>query len=116
MTLSQSAIKAALRKYITGDHDTAEQAMRSALTAALAVDGLCLVPKEPTAKMIAAAFPTEGERPPPDDMKIGAEAILILEGGDDFGSITGPAVIEAASMCKDYRAMVAAASDGEERR
>lgn len=34
---------------------------QAALHAALAVDGLALVPKEPTAKMIAAAFPTEGE-------------------------------------------------------
>lgn len=89
---------------------------KAALTAALAVDGVALVPREPTAKMIAAAFPTEGERPPPADMKIGAEAIMILEGGRDCGSITGPAVIEAASMCKDYRKMIAAASEGEERK
>lgn len=88
----------------------------AALAAALAVDGVALVPREPTAKMIAAAFPTEGERPPPADMKIGAEAIMILEGGRDCGSITGPAVIEAASMCKDYRKMIAAASEGEERK
>lgn len=106
---------------IVSRFDTHEEAMAECallteqhfLAAALAVDGLCLVPKEPTAKMIAAAFPTEGERSPPDDMKIGAEAILILEGGRDCGSITGPAVIEAASMCKDYRAMLAAASDGD---
>lgn len=83
------------------------------LSAALAVDGLCLVPCEPTAKVIAAAFPTEGERPPPGDMKIGAEAIMILEGGRDCGSITGLAVVEAASMCRDYRNLVAAASTGD---
>lgn len=85
----------------------------TAYHAALAVDGLCLVPKEPTAKMIAAAFPTEGERPPPEDMKIGAAAIMILEGWRDCGSITSLAVVEAASMCKDYRNLVAAASTGD---
>ncbi|WP_416192973.1 hypothetical protein [Nitrobacter sp. TKz-YC01] len=113
MTLSPRAIEAAIEEYRGGGSCCSEDAMRAAIESALAVDGLCLVPKEPTAKMIAAAFPTEGERPPPDDMKIGAEAILILEGGRDCGSITGPAVIEAASMCKDYRKMLAAASDGD---
>lgn len=123
MTLSPRAIEDAVKAIDKLDHrkaismaDLTRQIAEAAITAyltALAVDGLCLVPKEPTAKMIAAAFPTEGERPPPDDMKIGAEAILILEGGRDCGSITGPAVIEAASMCKDYRAMLAAASDGD---
>jgi len=77
--------------------------------AALAAEGMVLAPKEPTAKMIAAAFPTtDRDVSSRDDLKIGAEAIMILEGGRDCGSITGPAVREAASMCKDYRAMLSA--------
>lgn len=122
MTISPRAIEAAARAIFAArgwplaihpafEHEQEEwmACAQAAITAALAVGGLCLVPREPTAQMIAAAFPTEGERPPPDDMKIGAAAIMILEGGRDCGPITGQAVIEAASMCKDYRKMIAAA-------
>ena len=58
---------------------------RAALTAALAVDGLCLVPKEPSVAMLAA-----GERAWIDDP------------------------LKRSSTL--YRAMIAAASDGEERK
>jgi len=66
----------------------------NALTAALAVDGVALVPKEPTQAMIIAGCennPTQWD-----------------EGTDDGF---------AADVANDvYRAMLAAASEGEERR
>lgn len=76
MTFSPRAIEAAARAIALADLDEQtresinlekhmsfvrahyEELAQAAITAALAVDGLCLVPKEPTAKMIAAAFPT----------------------------------------------------------
>lgn len=85
MTSTQKAVDAAAfavaecRRVITGsttgtllpsDHMFAE----AALTAALAVDGLCLVPKEPTRSMYEAAYAINGGKwtdseyePPPKD-------------------------------------------------
>lgn len=51
MNISPRAVEAAIEEYRGGGSCCAEDAMRSAIAAALAVDGLCLVPKEPTDKM-----------------------------------------------------------------
>lgn len=73
------------------------------------------MPCEATPEMIAAAFPaTDRDILSHDDLKAGAAAIMILEGVADLGSITGPAVREAASMRKDYRAMINAAQPAED--
>lgn len=86
----------------------------TAYEAHLKAEGFVVAPVEATAQMLAAAFPTDGRDDiSTDDLKVGAEAILILEGAADLGSITGPAVREAAAMRKDYRAMLSAATTGE---
>lgn len=103
MTLSQRAVEAAARAIAetrgaiwtrpdhtvsaTFDHDAA----KAALSAALAVDGLCLVPKEPTWAMQIA----------------GRDAILAED--DDLDLSTDDA--RAA-----YKAMLAAASTGDSTR
>lgn len=88
----------------------------AAITAYLAQagkEGWVMVPKEASARIIAAAFPsTDRDVLSGDDLKTGAAAIMILEGPADLGAITGPAVKEAAAMCKDYRTMLAAAQNG----
>ena len=78
MTLSPRAVEAAARAYadeaceILYPHHI--DRIRAALTAALAVDGLCLVPKEPTRSMYEAAYAINGGKwtdseyePPPKD-------------------------------------------------
>lgn len=69
MTLSPRAVEAAARAiaetrgaiWTRPDHTVSAtfdyDAAKAALTAALAVDGLCLVPKEPTSRMLCAAVP-----------------------------------------------------------
>jgi hypothetical protein len=88
----------------------------AAITAYLAQaekEGWVMVPTNATAQMIAAAFPsTDRDVLSSEDLKTGAAAIMILEGPADLGAITGPAVKEAAAMCKDYRTMLAAAQNG----
>lgn len=95
MTYTQKAVEAAARAIAetrgaiwtrpdhtvsaTFDHDAA----KAALSAALAVDGLCLVPKEPTMAMLAAG---------------------------ETAWINDP--LKRSSTL--YRAMIAAASDGED--
>jgi hypothetical protein len=100
MTFSPRAIEAAadfLRSSLDDDYwreGRAEEFANGALTAALAVDGVALVPKEPTEAMIIAGCennPTQWNE------------------GTDLGF--------AADVANDvYRAMLAAASDREERR
>lgn len=88
MTLSQRAVEAAVKANL---HPSAEPSevelrnMRRALDAALAVDGVALVPREPSMAMLAA-----GQKAWNDDP------------------------LKKSSTL--YRAMIAAASDGEERK
>lgn len=76
------------------------------IEAAIEIAGYVVVPKEPTAQMLAMALPTASD-PSHDDKKIGAAAVLLLSGGrvipnEDAG------VEAAAQMARDYRAMLAA--------
>lgn len=105
MTLSPRAIEAAVKAMkALEDEATADpenifgadltSLAKAAITAALAVDGLCLVPKEPTEAMIEAGCennPTQWNE------------------GTDLGF--------AADVANDvYRAMIAAASTGDSTR
>lgn len=103
MTYTQKAVEAAARAAALADLDEEtreiidldkhmlrvcahyEEIAVAALTAALAVDGLCLVPKEPSVAMLAAG---------------------------EMAWINDP--LKRSSTL--YRAMIAAASDGEERK
>jgi hypothetical protein len=104
MTFTQKAIEAAARALSTFQfgHDEAWQdhlqMAERCLTAALAVDGVCLVPKEPTKEMICAGCNSrvDGWN---DRYYDGDERSEIIEWVKD-----------------DYRAMLAAASDVEERK
>lgn len=93
MRVTDEMVSAFCRQ-VRGHHELSVEEIRSGITAALAVDGVALVPKEPTEAMIIAGCennPTQWN-----------------EGTDlDF----------AADVANDvYRAMVSAASEGEERR
>ena len=103
MTLSQKAVEAAVKAYaheyglVLGsngvDWDGVETGLRAALTAALAVDGLCLVPKEELAVVLYAASLHDDEGP----------------AGEGWQSTALEYACENVEMC------VAAANDGEER-
>src|SRR5690242_14933195 len=56
MTFSPRAIEAACEAFM-GTNDLLGKQMEVALSAALAVDGVALVPREPTAEMFCAAVP-----------------------------------------------------------
>ena len=115
MTLSQRAIEAALKAYRDEARDGTfanRICMEAALTAALAVDGLCLVPKEPTQAMIDAggvALATEFTDPW-DALSEEEERVFGLEVGsfDEAGKRL-TVFIEPA-----WTAMLAAANDGED--
>ena len=92
--------------------DIIRQQLEAALTAALAVDGLCLVPKEPTQAMIDAggvALATEFTDPW-DALSEEEERVFGLEVGsfDEAGKRL-TVFIEPA-----WTAMLAAANDGED--
>lgn len=102
MTLTQKALEAAIKAMkALEDEATADpenifgadltSLAKAALSAALAVDGLCLVPKEPTWEMQIA----------------GRDAILAEDADLDLSTDDARA---------SYEAMIAAASDGEERK
>lgn len=118
MTLSPTALEAACTAWLenASDYTRLDTSISAAITAYLAQmekEGRVMVPTNATAQMIAAAFPsTDRDVLSSEDLKTGAAAIMILEGPADLGAITGPAVKEAAAMCKDYRSMLAAAQNG----
>ena len=86
MTLSQRAVEAAVSSYDNApDAMEADVAMNLAIHVALAVDGLCLVPREASKEIIAAYIAADPRR-------------------RRF----------AATAKRDYRAMIAAANDGED--
>jgi hypothetical protein len=97
MTLSQSAVEAAkkvLEDEFSGTLDLKDVAERM-LTAALAVDGVVLVPKEPTEGMMAAG---------------GKKADDIFFRGEGRKTTTLDAMKDV------WSAMLTAANDGEERK
>jgi hypothetical protein len=77
---------------------------RVALSAALAVDGLALVPVEPSAEMLCAAVPFP--------------LLLVKERNDPqyTKNMEAACLVERAVARQVYRTMLAAASDREERR
>ena len=81
--------------YRVWDEPTDKERAQIALTAALAVDGLALVPKEPTEDMLDFGACYE----------------------DPDGLYKGHPIFDEGDISRDiYRAMLAAASDREERR
>lgn len=79
--------------------------VRAALSA-IAAAGCAVVPAAATEAMVARALPVAAD-PTDADKRIGAGACLLLSGGRHVPG-EGDAVIVAAEMARDFRAMLAA--------
>jgi hypothetical protein len=74
---------------------------------ALEAFGYCIVPKESTKEMLAAALPCADADYTEQDKKIGAAASLLLTGARNIPQ-EGDAVYAAAGLARDYRMLIAA--------
>lgn len=106
MPLSQKAIEAAVYTYYNvHEEETTSEAMRAALTAALAVDGLVLVPASPSTDMIVNAMNAGVDH--------ATEFCDRIKDKEHPDLAVKVALGDGRLYAKAYAAMIAAASNGE---